>query len=133
MDQTALVTDARAAGRELVGRLKVAGFPVSAALWYWDEEAQEERLAVVSPLVDEQGPRAAYERIAAVLRRHPEVAPLSLLARISVIPPAQLRTWLTHGLGFPGRFSDAPWIEGGSPARWLARQRDDRSESEARA
>jgi len=133
MDQTVLVADARAAGRELVGHLKAAGFPVSAAFWYWDEEAQEERLAVVSPVVDEQGPRAAYERIAAVLRRHPDVAPLSWLARISALPTAQLRTWLTHGLGFPGRFSDTPWIEGGSPALWLARRREDGSEPGARA
>jgi hypothetical protein len=126
MDQTALVTDQRVPGRELVDRLKAAGFPVSAAFWYWDEEAQEERLAIVSPRTDETGPRSAYEQIEAVLEEHPELAPLSLLARISVISPLYLRNALVHGqgLGAFDRVRDATraqWIEGGSPALWLSR------------
>jgi hypothetical protein len=125
MDQTALVSGFRSAGPALVERLKEAGFPVSAAFWYWDVEAQEERLAIASPLVDEQGPLAAYKRIVAVLQSHPETAPLYFVARATAVTPERLRDWLVHGNGpfDRTRVTDpALWIEGWAPDLWLSRR-----------
>jgi hypothetical protein len=125
MDRSLLVSEFRAAGPPLVDRLKEAGYPFSAAFWYWDEEAQEERLAIATPLVDEPGPLAAYKQIGAVLQRHPEIAPLFFLARITAVSPARLRDWLEHGHGpfDRTRVTDRTlWIEGGSAALWLSRR-----------
>jgi hypothetical protein len=118
MDQTALVSGFRSAGPALVERLTEAGYPISAAFWYWDVEAQEERLAIASPLVDEQGALAAYRQIGAVLQRHPEIAPLFFLARITAESPARLRDWLERGHGPFDRtrvINQTAWIEGGRP------------------
>lgn len=121
MDQTALVADAQGVGRELVKHLELVGVPVSAAFWFWDDEAQESRLAIVSPYIDEKGSAAAYERIVEVLQQHPEVASLWLMARITAMPTAQLRHRLVHGYGYPSQLGSALWIAGGPPHDWLSR------------
>jgi hypothetical protein len=73
MDHATLVSqDHRAIGRALVERLEASGFPIYAAFWHWDPEAQEDRLAIASPVVAQQGPRAVYDQIETVLRAHPE-------------------------------------------------------------
>lgn len=76
MDQAVLVNDGGldAAGRAVVTRLAQAGVPISAAFWYRDEDAQEHRLVVASPLVDEAGALAVYERLVAVFRQEPDLA-----------------------------------------------------------
>lgn len=124
MDQTALVADAQGVGRELVKQLELVGVPVSAAFWFWDDEAQENRLAIVSPYFDEKGSRAAYERIVEVLQQHPEVAPPWLLVRITAMPTAQLRDRLVHGFGYPSQLGSALWIVGGPPHVWLSHVRE---------
>lgn len=56
------------AGARLLELLRDAGFPITAALWRYRPEPGEWRLLIASPVVDEEGPRRAYERIQDVLR-----------------------------------------------------------------
>jgi hypothetical protein len=55
------------AGRELLRLLAEARIPVSVAFWMYQEESQAWRLAIATPLVDNPGPRQAYERIQAAM------------------------------------------------------------------
>jgi hypothetical protein len=94
-------------GRVLVEQLQQVGFPLDAALWYLDPAAEEWRLLLASPLVEQQGRRQAYEHVEQLLRRLQ--LPLLDLNRIVVLTPGEpliqalrsasgLRggTWLTH-------------------------------------
>jgi hypothetical protein len=56
-------------GNQLLESLKRSRFPVKAAVWHYDRDAEEWRLIVVSPSVDRTGPLAAYTRIQAALAR----------------------------------------------------------------
>jgi hypothetical protein len=51
------------AGERVIGRLDKANFPVTAAFWYLDDEEGDWRLVIASPVVDMQGPKAAYSLI----------------------------------------------------------------------
>jgi len=50
-------------GARLVQRLDSSGFAVKAAFWWLDPETREWHLVVATPLVDDPGPRVAYERL----------------------------------------------------------------------
>jgi len=52
-------------GRALIERLDAAGFPVKGAYWLYDAERGRAWLYIVSPVVDQAGPREAYARIRA--------------------------------------------------------------------
>jgi hypothetical protein len=86
MDQAVLVNDLERgpAGRTVVARLAQAGVPITAAFWYWDEDAQESRLVVASPLVDEAGALAVYQRLVAIFRQEPDLA-VRLFSRVFVV------------------------------------------------
>ncbi|HWE37321.1 MAG TPA: hypothetical protein VG406_12205 [Isosphaeraceae bacterium] len=66
MDTTVLVDeqiDRIEAGRELLRRLGASGFDVAAAGWVKESESGRWYLYIVSPVVDECGPLAAYRRV----------------------------------------------------------------------
>jgi len=51
------------AGMELLRRLAKSDFKVAIALWLWKIERPRWKLILASPLVNQQGPRVAYEKI----------------------------------------------------------------------
>jgi hypothetical protein len=86
MDKTALVEKDIEEARRLVEALDTADFVVRAALWYYLSDADEWRLIVASPLVDEKGPKEAYALIQEVLGKMSPPSKLSL-GEISVVGP----------------------------------------------
>jgi hypothetical protein len=103
MDKTALVERGVDDGRKLLEALDSAGFQVSAALWFYVSDADEWRLMIASPLVDEKGPRKAYTFIQSVLAG---LSPLGISLRsISVVSPHHEVIQLLKGAirNVPGR------------------------------
>ena len=83
MDQTILVNEQIAEGKQLLDRLREAGFPVTAAGWIWESERSQWYLYVVSPIVEDEGRGIAYRRIHAVVRQMPQgfsIEPLDVMA-----------------------------------------------------
>ena len=77
------------AGKRLTQQLDTDGFDVRASLWFYFVEGNQWRLLIASPLVDEQGPKEAYERIRASLSKAPGgLAGLSL-QNISAASPQE--------------------------------------------
>lgn len=67
MAKTSLVEPDIAGGARLVEALDRAGLQVKAAFWFLIPELSVWRLFLASPIVVEQGRRAAYERVQEVL------------------------------------------------------------------
>jgi hypothetical protein len=63
VDQAILVDRDREGGAELLRKLDSSGFPVEAAFWWLDAEVGKWSLLLATPLVDAQGPRAAYQQL----------------------------------------------------------------------
>jgi len=55
------------AGREIVEHLDRAGFPVSAALWFYVDDTNSWRLIIGTPGITDNGPQKAYEEIYSIL------------------------------------------------------------------
>ncbi len=60
MVEDTLVDRKIAKGERFLKALDAAGLPVDAALWFYFEEAEEWRLIVATPIVDEKGMFADY-------------------------------------------------------------------------
>ncbi len=73
MAHAALVAPDVDGGQRLIKKLVRQDFPVLAAFWILVPEAEDWRLVISSPVVDEQGPLAAYKRIQRVLQELPDV------------------------------------------------------------
>jgi hypothetical protein len=100
MDQTTLVERDIEEGRRLVQALDEEGFPVVAAFWYYIADEDVWRLIVASPIVADQGPRAAYSEIQRVIGTRGISLPLQ---QISVeAPDAPLVTELRIFAGTAG-------------------------------
>ncbi len=56
-------------GKTLVRRLDRDGFPVTAALWFYDSGFEKWKLIIESGLVGEHGPLEAYRRLTASVRQ----------------------------------------------------------------
>jgi hypothetical protein len=56
-------------GRRVIAALSRARIPVAVALWAFTSEPEEWRLTIATPLVDELGPLAAYEKVRKALQR----------------------------------------------------------------
>ncbi|MFO0842633.1 MAG: hypothetical protein U0797_09605 [Gemmataceae bacterium] len=69
MDQIPLVADQIEGGRKLVELLTESGFPVTAACWVKENKESKWYLFLVSPAVDEYGPREAYRRLIPLLEK----------------------------------------------------------------
>jgi len=67
MDKPVLVNSDMEAGERLVRDLDKAGLTVTAALWFYMSDSDEWRLMLAMPVVDEKGPKVAYEQIQAQL------------------------------------------------------------------
>jgi hypothetical protein len=59
-------------GWHLIDTLAASGFPITVAFWAKVSAEEKWLLYVASPVVDEQGPGAAYQRIEGALRGGPE-------------------------------------------------------------
>lgn len=104
MDKTALVENEITAGRQITEALDDSGILVKGSLWFYVPEAFEWRLIVVTPLVDEKGPKAAYAAIQRSLRNRDINVPLR---RITVMSPRHplvqlLRVAVKTGKGISG-------------------------------
>jgi len=73
MDQNVLVTDEIESGHKLVERLVANGFDVRLAFWVKESDAGQWFLYLASPMVDEQGPAAAYRVVGPVVDSMPEL------------------------------------------------------------
>ena len=76
MDQTALVGPDISGGEQLLRVLDQAHFPVASALWLLRAETQDWRLLLATPLVDNPGPRKAYDRLFRVIDERPTAVPV---------------------------------------------------------
>ena len=85
MDKPALVNSDMEAGERLVRDLDKSGLTVTAALWFYMSDSDEWRLMLAMPVVDEKGPKVAYEQIQAQLESLGQYE-LSL-QNISVVSP----------------------------------------------
>jgi hypothetical protein len=72
MDQIALVERQIEDGQKLIKQLVQSGFPVAAAFWVNGTEASRWNLYIASPVVDEEGGKAAYRQIGAAERQLPD-------------------------------------------------------------
>ena len=63
MASSALVEAKIKDGKRVIDRLDKAGIVVTAAFWYYIEDAENWRLIIATPLVESEGPRAAYAKI----------------------------------------------------------------------
>jgi len=77
-------------GEELLRTLEQSGFPITSAFWlHLPEDPPRWRLIIATPLVNSEGPLAAYRRIQEALPG-PERGLLSLID-VSVVSPDQRR------------------------------------------
>ncbi len=63
MDKSFLVEADIEAGHRLIRQLDEAGLTVTAALWLYMTDSDEWRLFLAMPIVDEEGPKRAYEKV----------------------------------------------------------------------
>lgn len=83
MYTTLLGKDVIEEGKRLIAELKRQKFSMAGALWFYLEESAGWRLFIISPLVDDAGPREAYGCIQVALSQLPGTS-LSL-SDISVV------------------------------------------------
>jgi hypothetical protein len=106
----ALSEQMMSSGAELIRRLDEAGFVVSAALWFYDSEANDWRFIIATPDLHRVGVRAAYKEVHLVVAAMPKERSIPLKS-ISVVDPANptisvLRVALKTGTDIAGiRFS----------------------------
>jgi len=86
MDKATLVEIGEKEGEELVRTLDDSGLDVVAAFWFYVSDSDTWRLFIASPTVDQEGPKAVYERIQNVLSEKGHEFRISL-RDISVISP----------------------------------------------
>jgi hypothetical protein len=86
MDGTALVDSDIEAGRRLIEALDKSPLRVDAALWLYHPDLEEWRLVIATPMVDDEGLKAAYTAVQSVLRSLEEPSPI-MLDRISIESP----------------------------------------------
>lgn len=83
MAKTALVEPDIEDGSRLIHELDGKGFRALAALWFFLSEESEWRLLIASPIVDQEGPKKAYQMVQSVLEG---MSPTTLsLQNISVV------------------------------------------------
>lgn len=73
MAHAALVAPDVEGGQHLIKELVRQNFPVLAAFWIVVPEAEEWRLVISTPIVDTQGPLAAYQQMQQILQTLPDV------------------------------------------------------------
>lgn len=87
MAKTSLVNVEMGHGASLVERIVQEGVPLEAAFWLYHEDFDGYRLMLATPIVDEDGRLAAYQRILPIVRSFDK--PLSIEPTdVSVLSPA---------------------------------------------
>jgi hypothetical protein len=86
MGKTTLVNTDMEAGKNLLKKLDKAEFKVQAALWLYMSEPEEWRLIFASPIIDDEGPKKAYEEVQSELQGSNQKDKLSL-QDISLVSP----------------------------------------------
>ena len=81
--------DMMEAGKKFTEYLDSDGFDVRASLWFYVTEANEWRLLIASPLVDEMGPTKAYEKVRENLSKDPAAFSCLNLRNITVLSPEE--------------------------------------------
>jgi hypothetical protein len=108
MDKNLLVEKDVEEGERLLRALDSVNFPVIAAFWYYLPEGGPWRLQFASPVVDQDGPRAAYRKIQEVMAESgPYHFGLDTVAAVSPSDPLvmELRIFAgTDGSPFIGGF-----------------------------
>lgn len=84
MDQTAMVAEDIEVGRQALEAFDELGPTTRCAFWIYRPDTGDWRLMVATPLVDSDGPLAAYDQIATTLQKKHLLEKLPL-ARISAI------------------------------------------------
>ena len=105
MGTTVLVESDIEKGKDVVRALDEAGVKIRTALWHFLSEAAEWRLVLATPIVDHDGPRAAYEAVRRVLAERGVDSPLLQITLVSPRDPLikQLRSAVTTP---PGAIKD---------------------------
>ena len=103
MGKEAMVTETLSqemidAGRELTQRLDRHNLPIAAAMWLYLSESDLWRLIIASPIVEECGPRRAYQLIQKELRAAPQKVQVISLGDISAVEPNSPLVSPFHGL-----------------------------------
>lgn len=73
MDQDTVVNEQTESGRRLIVALAEAGFDVKVAFWAKPSEEEKWFLYLATPVVDLQGPAAAYRIVHSTLRKLPDL------------------------------------------------------------
>jgi len=99
MDKTTLVGPDIQEGRRFLDLLRGSGVPVKAALWQkaasnWQAVFGDWSLKIVTPLVEDLGPKETYRRLDRILAKAPERLSIDLLD-VSVLTP---RSWFYKNL-----------------------------------
>jgi hypothetical protein len=87
-----LVKDQIEGGAAVLETLKAEGFPVSGAFWCRIPDQDYWELIIASPFVSQFGPLAAYQKVRAILEKHPvEAVSPSDISIFSLVDPEYLR------------------------------------------
>jgi len=86
VDKTTLVENDIKLGRDIIGLLTAAGIPVVDASWVFQPQAEEWRLVLSSPWIDQKGIHPSYMALSSALHRSPLLQQLPFL-RISLLSP----------------------------------------------
>lgn len=80
MDQNSVVNGQTECGNRLIAALAAAGFDVQVAFWAKPTDEGKWFLYLSTPIVDEQGPAAAYRLVHRILRQTPDlwIEPLAI-------------------------------------------------------
>jgi hypothetical protein len=73
MDQDPVVSDQTERGNRLIGELTADGFDVKIAFWAKPSDEGKWFLYLASPIVDREGPKAAYLTVYRVMKKIPDL------------------------------------------------------------
>jgi hypothetical protein len=75
-------------GRQVTDALELTNLPVEGSLWFQRADSEEWRLVLATPLVDTQGPQAAYSKFYRAIKRLNLEHELPLW-RVTVVSPKE--------------------------------------------
>lgn len=106
MDKTELVTRDIDSGRRFTEALLRSDIPVRGSMWFYEPNASEWWFLVATPMVDTDGPKAAYAAIQRVLKKLDPPTDLNF-RKISVVSPKdRLIKLLLNAIQTSGGVSD---------------------------
>ena len=76
----------REAGSKLIDALDKVKFPIKAAMWLYKPETDDWQLIIATPLVEQKGPREAYQQILSLLEAFEPPLGISL-SDVTVVNP----------------------------------------------